>query len=227
MSDGPPDFPLLVDDAGYLLQARDAGFVGVSVDSLRALTSRAYPLGFSSMEDWQSCLDELREALRSDGLEGADVRIKGTAATFFSHSPGKPFPQSGAECGAQAAANGLDGTAAEGRWSGSPYADAQVIPHRAFWDSRHQLGIDSEGSDYDIQISSDALAEALRARYPDGTVRGRFYCFGAWRPLHACRVGTDVRRAGRLVGTLAGQTGTKGESGRLPRCRAGEPDLSL
>ena len=173
MSDGPPDFPLLVDDAGYLLQARDAGFVGVSVDSLRALTSRAYPLGFSSMEDWQSCLDELREALRSDGLEGADVRIKGTAATFFSHSPGKPFPQSGAECGAQAAANGLDGTAAEGRWSGSPYADAQVIPHRAFWDSRQQLGIDSEGSDYDIQISSDALAEALRARYPDGTVRGR------------------------------------------------------
>lgn len=67
----PPDtdaeFPVLADAGGYLLQPRDAAFVGVSLDSLRAVAARVYPLGFPSSEEWQACLAELRAACKVTG----------------------------------------------------------------------------------------------------------------------------------------------------------------
>jgi hypothetical protein len=168
-----PSFPALSDAGGYQLQQRDAVFIGVAIESLHAVIARAYPLGFSSAEDWQLCCDELRAALQADGLSDADVRLKGTAASFFSHNPDKPFPQSGTDCRSQAETNRLDGAAAETQWNGSPYAKVSALPNRCFWDCRQRLGIDSAPSDYDIQISSEALRETMGVLYPDGMYRGR------------------------------------------------------
>jgi len=131
------DLPVLLDAGGYQLQPRDAAFVGVSLDSVRAVAGRADPLGFPSSEEWPACLAELRAALQSDGLLDADVRLKGTAADFFSRNPGKPFPRSDADCHTQAEANGSDGSVAEARWDDSPYA-ATMIQARSAAPRFHQ-----------------------------------------------------------------------------------------
>jgi hypothetical protein len=211
-------FPTLRDEGGYPVQPRDAAFVGVTRDNLRAMADHASPLGFPAHEDWHRCMAELRTALERDGLLDADIRLKGTAASFFSHNPNKHFPRSGADCRAQADANGLDGAEAEALWNRSPCADATTLPTRAFWDSRHMLGIDSERSDYDVQLSSETLVETLRAQYPDGNHRGRpvisthgghythvvllrtFPALAAWSERWQATLGRQVNLAGFPAG---------------------------
>ena len=212
--DTATDFPVLLDAGGYQLQPRDAAFIGVSLDSLRAVAGRAYPLGFPSSEEWQTCLAELRAALQGDGLLDADVRLKGTAADFFSRHPDKLFPRNGGECHAIAAARGSDGPAAEARWNAAPYAMASVLPNRCFWDCRHQLGISGELSDYDFQISSSTLESRILAmspsaarqrralisrdggQYRDAVVRRGFPALDAWSARWQAQLKRNVNIAG-------------------------------
>jgi hypothetical protein len=166
-------FPAIRDTGGYLLQPRDAAFVNVSLANLQAMAQRQYALGLSSPADWTACCVDMRNALQNDGLHDADVRLKGSSTEFFSRNPSKVFPRNGADCHAQAAVNGLDGPTAEAHWIASPYASTSTLPNQCFWDCRHQLGIDSERSDYDFQISSDILVNTILAAYPPTTRRGR------------------------------------------------------
>jgi len=54
------------------------------------------------------------------------------------------------------------------RWRRLGFASGGALPTRHFFDSRYHLGLDTERSDYDIQVSSDRLAarmERYRLQY--------------------------------------------------------------
>lgn len=164
VDDPQADFPRIIDEEGYAAQPRDFAFVRVSLADARSLAARRKPLGFRSDEDWRVCVAELHDALERAGDAGADVRLKGSAAEFFSRNPKKRFPQSEEEHAELAG----DQREARRRWRTSPFSGSAILPSRCFWDARFRLGLDSEPSDYDVQIASDALAALVRRAYPTG-----------------------------------------------------------
>jgi hypothetical protein len=156
----------LVDAEGYQAQPRDLAFAGVDDAAIRTMQRQETPLGFASHAQWLQCLAELHAALAQDGLHDADVRIRGSATTFFSANPDKRFPQSAEEYVAQAGAVGMPREEAHARWEQSPFAGAVPLPHRHFFNSRYRLGLDVEPSDFDFQLASGMLAQRLAARFP-------------------------------------------------------------
>ncbi|MGI9599048.1 MAG: hypothetical protein ACR2QK_22985 [Acidimicrobiales bacterium] len=73
------------------LFGRDTARVGVTDGDIDLMLARRKPLGFESEAQFQQFADELAEALDSAGLDDAEIGLKGTATTFYSENPGKPF----------------------------------------------------------------------------------------------------------------------------------------
>ena len=164
----PPPRPVVRDD-GYTATPRDFAVAGVDDDAIRAMQARTAPLGFTPA-DWKSCVAELRAALIASGLDDADVRIRGSSTRFFSDNPDKQFPQSEAAYLEDASAVGLSEDEAQERWRRLGFASGGALPTRHFFDSRYHLGLDTEHSDYDIQVSSDIVAaqmEEYKLQYPN------------------------------------------------------------
>jgi hypothetical protein len=151
---------LPTDDSGYQITPRDCEFLGITPEALENWHDRTAPLGMSP-EQYDGFRDTLREGLRADGVQPdeVDVRLQGSSANFFSGAH-KELP----------AAEAIQDPAARAKyeqWRG----DAPEHPQRRPFDSMHRLGLDTEPSDYDVQISSDAMvakAEAVRQEnFPD------------------------------------------------------------
>ncbi len=162
----PSPMPVVSDD-GYTATLRDLAVAGVDDGAIRAMQTRTAPLGFAP-EDWKSCVAELRAALIASGLDDADVRIRGSSTRFFSDNPEKCFPRSEAAYLEDAFAVGLSEGEARERWRRLGFASGGALPTRHFFDSRYHLGLDTQRSDYDIQVSSDRLAarmERYRLQY--------------------------------------------------------------
>lgn len=149
----------VVDDQGYVARPRDLHVAGVDDAALRAMQSRQAPLGFTE-ETWAACMSELRTALVRAGLGDADVRIRGSATTFFSGGH-KRFPQSMAQLLEQGSLRVMPDDELLQRWQALGF-DEGDLPHYHFFDSRYKLGLSTEPSDYDIQLSSDALATRIQ-----------------------------------------------------------------
>ena len=162
---------VLIDAEGYQARPHDLSFAGVDAAAIRAMQQHEKPLGFALRTMWLQCLKELEAALGSDGLTDADVRIRGSTATFFSANPEKRFPQSLADYLEQANSAGVSLEEAQYRWRHSPFAGAVSLPNRHFFDSRYHLGLDLEPSDFDFQLSSGILAQRLTARFPEARDR--------------------------------------------------------
>ncbi len=161
----------VVDAGGYEAQPRELHIAGVDDVALEAMQTQQAPLGFT-IGEWRQCIIELEDALARAGLTDADVRIRGSATQFFS-GPHKPFPQSLAELIAQAAGLGVPDEELRDTWQRLGFASDSNLPHFHFFNSRYALGLDSEPSDYDIQLSSDTLAARLDAyaqEHPDESV---------------------------------------------------------
>ena len=100
--------------------------------------------------------DTLFDALNREGFhpEDLDVRLQGSSARFFSgEHKSLPLPSD---------IHGNPGASARmEEWFG----DDPSRPLRRPFDSMHRLGLEDEPSDYDVQISSDAMTEACRRQW--------------------------------------------------------------
>ncbi len=161
---------MLKDASGYEAIPRDFAYAHVSDEDVLALEARTKPLGFISREQWDACRRGLLDALQRSSINDVDVRLKGSSTTFFSDNPDKYFPTSEDDAATQARISGLSENGARTAWQASPFSGRASAkpPRKHFWDSRFNLGIDTEKSDYDFQLSSDTLAVHLSWRYPDG-----------------------------------------------------------
>ncbi len=202
----PSPMPVVSDD-GYTATPRDLAVAGTDDSAIRAMQARTAPLGFTP-EHWESCVAELRAALTASGLDDVDVRIRGSSTRFFSDDPDKRFPQSEAAYLDDANAGGLPEDDARERWQRLGFAGPDALPTRHFFDSRYHLGLDTERSDYDIQISSDKMAARIdryRLQYPDRQVlssHGEHYKFEHVRTIFPALDGWAKRwspRTGREV----------------------------
>lgn len=204
------------DAGGYRATSADFTYAKVDSTDIKAMQAQEKPLGFESREQYDRCRSELQDALQQSGLNDADVRLKGSSGSFFSSNPDKVFPKSEETLVAQA----YDAKAAPSdviaEWRASPYAerDGDDLPNQHFWDSRHSLGLDSARSDYDIQVSSKALAEHMDTRYPenvdnrgrsifsehgghyrDSIVRAEFSALDTWSKRWQGELGREVNLA--------------------------------
>jgi putative peptidoglycan binding protein len=69
---------------------KDLAKAKVTREQLQWMDQKKAPLGFKSPEQFDAFQNDLSEALRQDGLDDAQVGMKGTATTFYSENPGKP-----------------------------------------------------------------------------------------------------------------------------------------
>jgi len=199
----------VVDLGGYEAKPRDFRLAGVNDEAIEAMQAWRTPLGFTDYA-WEQCVRELGDALRRAGLDDADVRLRGSATQFFS-GPHKPFPQSEAELIGQASGQGLPEENLRVAWRGLGFAHDDDLPHYHYFDSRYALGIDSEPSDYDIQLSSDTLAGRMDdyaqqhpeqdivsshgGHYKHEYVVTLFIELGTWSERWSSRTGRDVNIA--------------------------------
>ncbi len=153
-------YPTVIDRNGYRLGAEDFDFLGLPPGCLTDWSGRVCPLGMNSRE-FVEFKGRLAQALIKDNvdLEGADVRMKGSSAEFFSGAH-KSLPRTRDEI--VAAFRSLRGRFPElfeielieerldGVWESAG-------PERRPFDSIYRLGIDRARSDYDLQICSDDI----------------------------------------------------------------------
>ena len=67
---------------------------GVTEEQIALMSTKEVPLGFKNRQQFQQFKQELDAALRKDGLNDADMGMKGTATTFYSeniYNPNKPL----------------------------------------------------------------------------------------------------------------------------------------
>jgi hypothetical protein len=164
MAGGAPDEldPPVEDGGGYRLRERDLVFLTISTEQIVAWRRREYPLGTSTIT-YSAFKEQLRAALHRDGLsvDDCDVRLKGSAAEFFSGSH-KPMPRTREEV--------VDWYYRLRDRTPEPWELKEITdrldrrwlsdgtgPTRRPFDSMYRLGIDQYPSDLDVQLSSDEL----------------------------------------------------------------------
>jgi hypothetical protein len=161
---------LPADDSGYRITPDDCEFLGLDPRAIVDWATRQAPLGMSP-EQFGHFRDTLFEQLRAEGYapDQVDVRLQGSSANFFSGTH-KTLPTPDQITDPEALRRYQE-------WR----EDATEPPLRRPFDSMYRLGLDGEPSDYDVQLSSDAMlahAEAVRQeRFPDLALVHRKYGF--------------------------------------------------
>jgi hypothetical protein len=143
---------LPADDSGRQLTPRDCEFLGIEPRQVQWWSERSAPLGMTP-EVFAEFRSSLFDALRADGFEPSqvDMRVQGSSARFFSGEH-KSLPTRDELLGNPDAVSRMD------EWLGGAEP-----PLRRPFDSMNHLGLEMEPSDYDIQISSDAMADRARS----------------------------------------------------------------
>jgi len=173
-----------IDRSGHMLRDSEIAFINedepiapLDQDAIDRWAHREAPLGMPPQwfGEFQS---SLRDALAADGIDPGtvDVRLKGSAAEFFS-GPRKSMPT-------------MEGLAADlesGRISPEAYDRAvgrltQMLsgsggepPVARPFDTMYRLGLDPERSDYDINVCSDEMFRRALSMWDEnvyGGVRG-------------------------------------------------------
>lgn len=162
--------PLLMDDSGYQVRQSDLDRIGIRNDQLQAMLDWEHPLGMSK-ETYAGFVGSLFFALKSEGIDVADVRIQGSSVNFFSGLH-KCMPYSREEVYALYTKSR---TAVELKKHGVSKGELDRIqsvvqiewpdkgerPKRWMFDLLYTLGITPDKSDYDVQISSDQMYSRL------------------------------------------------------------------
>lgn len=161
----------ITDGYGYTLRREDIGFLGLTDDVIASFLARNTPLGMST-EAFADFLATLRDALATEGITDADIRLKGSSAEFWSgHHKFMPFNDAGEVDRGQVLA---EFRKARHR-TPKLYVLQQIIEHlsaqwpedasrptRRPFDVMHRVGIAEEPSDYDLQISSEQILQKAR-----------------------------------------------------------------
>ena len=157
------------DDSGYQVTPRDCEFLGLDPQQVRDWSTRDAPLGMTPAQ-YDDFRGDVFDGLQNDGVgeNDVDARLQGSSAHFFS-GPHKDFPQ-------REDLPDDTGRATFDDWR----ADQAENPARRPFDSMNRLGLD-DPSDYDLQLSSDALVDRCRAErdasYPDRPLMNPKYGF--------------------------------------------------
>ncbi|MEU2854567.1 hypothetical protein [Streptomyces syringium] len=161
------------DDSGYAITKRDLDFLGINPVQIKWMLTGEAPMGMTPAL-YQQFGSEMLEALEHDGIEPGqvDVRLKGTGADFFSGIH-KTLPREEDLVSNPEAARRLR------EWLGG----SENHPVRRPYDLMWRLGLESEPSDFDLDINSTAMVRAARAhwrahhadRYPGDFMGGHGY----------------------------------------------------
>lgn len=195
---------LPADDGGYQLQPRDTEYLNISPQQVGWWSRREAPLGMTPRQ-YKEFKESLYAALEADGIspDEVDIRLQGSSAHFFSGAH-KRFPSDDDPVVQtnELAQRGLR------EW----FADDVERPLRYPFDSKYTLGLRKKKSDYDVQISSDAMVKRCQAKWESGSFGGDFInakygfvqktCFRrsfpelhAWARQQERRLGRDVAPA--------------------------------
>lgn len=157
---GGHGFPEVRDDSGYRVTRGDLRHLSISREAFLEWFRGDLPLGLS-FTTYEAFVAELERALTADGIEpgDVDVRLKGSSSSFFAGRH-KTLPTTRSEIVASF-------RLLRGRYP--RLFELQEIdnrlktmwpaahPHRPPFDAMYTLGIDRVHSDYDLQLSSDAI----------------------------------------------------------------------
>lgn len=161
----------ITDGYGYTLRREDIDFLGLADDVIASFLARHTPLGMST-EAFADFLTTLRDALATEGITDADIRLKGSSAEFWSgHHKFMPFDDAGGVDRGQVLAEFRKARKRLPR----PHVLAQILkrlsaqwpedasrPTRRPFDVMYRVGIAEEPSDYDVQISSEQILQKAR-----------------------------------------------------------------
>jgi hypothetical protein len=165
-----PVYPEVTDRSGYGFTDREYDFAGVTPQQAWDMKDQRAPLG-TRPEQWDACVADLRDALASEGVADADVRLKGSASRFCSDNPNKAFPQTEDDLQDKVAEHYRDAPEEERaqhvenaleKYREGRFAEDGPKPAAPFFDSMHRLDATDELSDYDVQLSSDTLANRFQ-----------------------------------------------------------------
>jgi len=149
-----------------VVTAEDLAFLGIAETSLAAFRQQLYPLGCDP-EEWKQFVESLQEALASDGITDADVRLQGSAARFFSGLH-KKMPYEKEEIAAlflqlRSRVPTRFETERTAKALAETWPPEGNRPRRRPFDALFQLNIDRFPSDIDVQISSAQIVERVKA----------------------------------------------------------------
>lgn len=159
--------PPIKDESGYAIRTSDLKVVHLSSNSVHQWRSGLVPLGMTS-DEYGFFVDSLRDALRLDGIQRCDVRLKGSCVNLFS-GPHKRMPWERddiADCFRKARrrlpephelnyiSKSLD----------EAWPDPAQRPVQRLFDVLYRVRLDRCPSDVDLQISSDEIDERARHR---------------------------------------------------------------
>ncbi len=148
------------------MRSRDLSFLRLTEDDVQRWRIRATPLGMSTTQ-YSRFRAALRRAVVADRLPAdTDIRLKGSAAEFFSGHH-KPMPITREALARvfrdvrKRRPEHREVDAIEARLR-QQWITGSCFPSRRPFDSMFRLAIDLEQSDYDLQISSDEAVEQCR-----------------------------------------------------------------
>ncbi|GHJ48460.1 hypothetical protein Cs7R123_58020 [Catellatospora sp. TT07R-123] len=157
------------DGSGYRVHPDEADHLRVVPDAVVRWAARIAPLGMTEQQ-FRLFAATLADALAARGVtaDQVDARLKGSSSEFFSGGHKKMPHES------DPTYRHLAGTLRT--W----FADRRR-PQRRPFDSMYRLGIDRDPSDYDVQLSSDAMAartdQIRRLFFPDSPLTNNTYNF--------------------------------------------------
>ncbi|MGH3678778.1 MAG: hypothetical protein ACRDT2_00370, partial [Natronosporangium sp.] len=206
-----------IDSSGYRTTGRELAYVGVSEEAYANLQRGEAPLGMSPSE-YQEFRSELDTALAAAGLSDADVRLQGTAATFYSRNPHKEFFADSEAIKAESERLRGDFIPPEverdavTRYEDLGYGDGPQPQDKVFDQEYAAFGDESLRSDYDVQVASDQLDARMReyqatnpekrcisdtgGQWRDVVVRDNFPALAGWANRWTDRTGREVHLAG-------------------------------
>lgn len=155
---------LPTDDNGYQIKPRDGEFLRLTPLKIRWWHDRDAPLGMTPEQfaEFQSGLFTAL-AVHDMSPEEVDVRLQGSSSNFFSGKHKKFAPVDQAE----------ENPVTQQRLEEWFHGDTDRPMRRPF-DSHFTIGLDPEPSDYDIQISSDAMVSKCREVWDTNDFDGEF-----------------------------------------------------
>lgn len=157
----------IADDSGIRLSVAHVEFVGLDGRGVADWRSRRAPLGMSPYQYRLFCRS-LFLAARADRLQDLDVRLKGSAAAFYSGRH-KSLPRTVPEFASSLTqALGRAPTSVELEQLNEriqQFQSFQGQPRRCPFDSMRKLQLHPDPSDYDIQLSSREIEARCVALY--------------------------------------------------------------
>ncbi len=151
--------PKIVDDSGVPLAVHHLEFIGCKAQALADWRARRAPMGMTPCE-YREFRSDFFAAATNDNLPELDVRLKWSAAVLYSGRH-KELPGSRAEI--LAAFQKLHGHVAQQEEKDDlfdrfrRFRAYQPLPRRRPFDCMYNLNLDSEPSDFDIQLCSQEI----------------------------------------------------------------------